>query len=231
MLNAADRGVPPLGDFCRGLAHELGLPSVQTNLYLTPPNAQGFAAHYDRHCVLVLQVHGEKRWRLYGMGAELPVDRADKLFPRVTDPGRVEQEFVMKAGDLLYIPRGLIHEAVTSEAASLHITLGLHPCFAFDLIAQLREKARRIPALRRGLVFGPATEAARRETQSVLQAWLAAVDVTDLPEQMRALRDAQVFPGAEHRFSDLVQVPELTAESLLSRRPDVGVTVRREGDA
>ena len=35
---------------------------MQINAYITPPENQGFAAHYDTHDVFVLQVSGSKRW-------------------------------------------------------------------------------------------------------------------------------------------------------------------------
>lgn len=39
--------------------------AVGCNAYLTPPGAQGFAPHWDDIDAFVLQVEGEKRWRLY----------------------------------------------------------------------------------------------------------------------------------------------------------------------
>ena len=38
---------------------------VGANVYLTPPNSQGFAPHYDDIEAFVLQIEGKKRWRLY----------------------------------------------------------------------------------------------------------------------------------------------------------------------
>ncbi|GLI58509.1 hypothetical protein VaNZ11_000245, partial [Volvox africanus] len=41
----------------------LGLPAG-ANIYCTPPGKQGLVAHYDDHCVLVLQLQGGKEWLL-----------------------------------------------------------------------------------------------------------------------------------------------------------------------
>lgn len=38
---------------------------VGSNIYLTPPNSQGFAPHYDDIEAFVLQIEGEKHWKLY----------------------------------------------------------------------------------------------------------------------------------------------------------------------
>ena len=55
---------PPLIDFSQELAAELGHP-VQVNAYVTPPQSRGFSDHYDVHDVFVLQIEGEKRWRIH----------------------------------------------------------------------------------------------------------------------------------------------------------------------
>ena len=69
----------PLADLCRQLEAEFSCP-VQTNIYLTPPNAQGFQTHYDNHDVLVLQVEGAKRWRLYDAPVGVPY-RGERFTP------------------------------------------------------------------------------------------------------------------------------------------------------
>lgn len=38
---------------------------VGTNVYLTPPNSQGFAPHYDDIEAFILQLEGRKHWKLY----------------------------------------------------------------------------------------------------------------------------------------------------------------------
>ncbi len=64
VLQALHRTWPPLIRFGSDLAAELGHP-VQINAYITPPENQGFAAHYDTHDVFVLQVAGSKRWTIH----------------------------------------------------------------------------------------------------------------------------------------------------------------------
>lgn len=38
---------------------------VGTNIYLTPANSQGFAAHYDDIEAFILQIEGRKHWKVY----------------------------------------------------------------------------------------------------------------------------------------------------------------------
>lgn len=154
ILQQAHQMEPSLGRFCRALEHVFSC-HVQTNLYLTPPNAQGFKTHYDNHCVLVIQVAGEKAWRIY----EKPIDtpfRGEEFQLGKYQSGELKQEFVLKAGDCAYVPRGLMHDALTSGSEpSLHITVGLITRTWADLMLEaVSEVALRTPALRKSLPAG-----------------------------------------------------------------------------
>ena len=163
ILQQAHQLEPSLGRFCRGLEHVFSA-HVQTNLYLTPPNAQGFKTHYDNHCVLVLQIAGEKAWRLY----EKPVDtpfRGEEFELGKHESGELKQEFVLKAGDCAYVPRGLMHDAMTSGTEpSLHVTVGLITRTWADLMLEaVSEVALRTPALRKSLPAGYARPGVDRD--------------------------------------------------------------------
>ncbi|XP_053951676.1 bifunctional lysine-specific demethylase and histidyl-hydroxylase NO66 [Anastrepha ludens] len=101
---------------------------VGANAYLTPPNSQGFAPHYDDIEAFVLQIEGRKRWRLYK-----PRTQAEQL-PRFSSKNFTQQEIgkpifdeVLEPGDMLYFPRGTIHQACTEPGYhSLHITLSMY---------------------------------------------------------------------------------------------------------
>lgn len=99
---------------------------VGANAYLTPAGkAQGFAPHYDDIEAFLLQLEGSKRWRVYA-----PLETAATL-PRVssedftrTELGNPVLDVTLERGDALFLPRGWIHEAVTSpDECSLHLTL------------------------------------------------------------------------------------------------------------
>jgi hypothetical protein len=115
---------PPLARLCRGL-ERLFLHPCQANIYLTPPSAQGFRTHYDTHDVLVLQIEGRKRWRIW------PGERVERPTRRTPWPGNLAPEgeaaeLTLAPGDALYIPRGVMHDAATEPGEhSLHVTLGL----------------------------------------------------------------------------------------------------------
>ncbi|XP_070705504.1 ribosomal oxygenase 1 [Pempheris klunzingeri] len=95
------------------------------NVYLTPPGTQGFAPHYDDIEALVVQLEGKKHWRVYSPRTE------DEVLPVLSSPnfdqadiGKPILEVVLEAGDLLYFPRGFIHQGdCLPDAHSLHITI------------------------------------------------------------------------------------------------------------
>ena len=115
----------PLAEFCRSLEAELEHPA-QANAYFTPRRAQGLPVHHDTHDVLSLQVAGEKRWLVYEPAWELPLKQQRYKAETMGEPGDPVLDITLQAGDTLYLPRGWLHEAKTSETDSLHLTVGVN---------------------------------------------------------------------------------------------------------
>ncbi|XP_041022781.1 uncharacterized protein LOC121263777 [Juglans microcarpa x Juglans regia] len=133
-----------------GVASIFGQPSVGVNMYLTPPNSQGLARHFDDHCVFVCQLFGTKKWTVFSQpNALLPrlYDPLDSLPGAEAEVSVAEcREILLKEGDILYIPRGFPHEACTdsgcsngSAGFSLHLTLGIEvePPFEWEGFAHV----------------------------------------------------------------------------------------------
>eukprot|EP00124_Ichthyophonus_hoferi_P005470 Ihof_evm2s801 gene=Ihof_evmTU2s801 len=96
------------------------------NIYLTPANAQGFAPHYDDIEAFVMQLEGSKHWRIYPPPTEeeLPKYSSGNYTPEeMEEMGAPSMEVVLNAGDMLYFPRGWIHQAVATSEDSLHATV------------------------------------------------------------------------------------------------------------
>ncbi|WP_235561814.1 cupin domain-containing protein [Brevundimonas sp. Root608] len=124
VVNQLQHSDKRLADFCRALEQALSC-HIQTNIYLTPPGEQGFRTHYDSHDVFVLQVEGEKTWRLYDEPAASPY-RGEKFRSGEHAAGEASHSFVLRKGDCAYIPRGYFHDAANlGDGPSLHITVGL----------------------------------------------------------------------------------------------------------
>lgn len=100
-----DTVVPSLTSFCRSLEEEFSCP-FQTNIYMTPPIAQGAKPHYDTHDVFVLQVAGSKKWTIFGTPVELPLAGQD-FDSKIHEIGAPTLEFELQPGDAAYVPRGV----------------------------------------------------------------------------------------------------------------------------
>jgi ribosomal protein L16 Arg81 hydroxylase len=144
ILNGVDGLVSAIGELAQALEQALAV-RVQSNLYLSKPGNQGLALHFDPHDVLALQIAGSKRWRLYEkrLAPALPGVVTESDLRAIAGP--VSSEFSLNAGDLLYIPAGLIHEAQADREVSLHLTLGLKQVCQMDLASLLMQQLAKTP--------------------------------------------------------------------------------------
>ncbi len=138
-LLALDQNWAPLGQLCQALEHYFN-HAVRANGYMTAGNSQGFAPHYDPHEVFVLQIAGRKRWSVHEPPLALPLVSqpfGGQPFAQNYVPPPPVLEPMMEAGDLLYLPRGFVHSAVTSESFSAHVTIGVTVYTWVDLAAEV----------------------------------------------------------------------------------------------
>ena len=161
IFNQLDRNDASLARFCRTLEHVFSL-RVQANVYLTPPGSQGFGTHYDDHDVFILQISGSKRWRFFQKPIPNPY-KGEKYLRGSHTPSNENREYVLRAGDSMYIPRGLMHEAENyGDQPSLHVTVGLLAKTWADLMLEaLSEVALRNSEFRKSLPPGYARKGFR----------------------------------------------------------------------
>lgn len=209
----------PLARYCRHLEAFLGHPA-QANAYYTPSGSQGLPVHHDTHEVISLQVAGEKRWLVYEPVLELPL-KNQRYRSALGPPGEPVLDVTLKAGDAMYLPRGWLHQALTSGSDSLHITVGVN-------VRRWVDEARAtIDELEDDLAF-------RRGIDAEEPPPLPTLDPEDVRERAR---DHFVFsrrPILDGQFSELRALDELTAETELERRDTViadlhGTTLVFEG--
>lgn len=111
---------------------------IGANIYLTPPGTQGFAPHYDDIEAFILQLEGKKHWKLYSPRND------EEVLPRFSSGNFSQKEIgepildtVLEAGDLLYFPRGTIHQGNATDEHSLHITVS---CYQLNTWGDLLQK-------------------------------------------------------------------------------------------
>lgn len=128
---------PELRAIANGLRETLGM-YTQANLYCSWAGVQAFQAHCDPHDAWVFHTEGEKRWRIYDGRAENPIrhDSFDKAMTQPTEKERGElvAEIILKPGDVLYIPRGIYHEALALTPGTVHVTFGCFGLVGLDML-------------------------------------------------------------------------------------------------
>ncbi|XP_056415291.1 ribosomal oxygenase 2 isoform X2 [Hyla sarda] len=129
---------------------------VGCNVYITPSGSQGLPPHHDDVEVFILQVEGEKHWRLYEPTIQLARGYDVTPADRVTTP---THDILLKEGDMLYFPRGTVHQADTPADSphSTHVTISTYQNTSWvdylqDLMpALLQDTAKDNVDLRRGI--------------------------------------------------------------------------------
>lgn len=134
LLNRLNFYHPPIAEICESFEQIFGA-TCSANIYITPPNSQGFNSHFDTHDTVILQLEGSKRWRLYGAPISLPITGHGDEQVR-TSPGPCLNELVLHEGDALYIPRGNVHDACSEAKISMHATIGLFSFTWADLLLE-----------------------------------------------------------------------------------------------
>lgn len=212
---------PSIIDLCLGLEKQLKYP-IGVNLYLTPGNAQCFQAHFDTHDVIILQIHGSKTWRLFPSPADLPLD-GDGLGKYNDYDGMCLANLELRPGDLLYIPRGIVHEARSSTTSSVHLTVGVHVYRNLDVLSRALERAaKNIRYLRESVSLGLISDGSpgwRPETLDELSSYLRTL-LGD-PATVKELHAELTHFGPSlslRRFSEIDGLQLITLETRVRRR-------------
>jgi ribosomal protein L16 Arg81 hydroxylase len=144
VANHVHRVCPEVAAVAGMLEREFGA-RVSANVYCSFKGVQAFKTHFDLHDVFAVQTEGEKVWRVYESRADtpvLPLPPGDEIEKWLTESrGRLLFEAHMKPGDILYLPRGQYHDALTGSQASLHVSFGVSPATGLALFKLLENAA------------------------------------------------------------------------------------------
>jgi lysine-specific demethylase/histidyl-hydroxylase NO66 len=229
----------PLAEFAVALSSQLGHP-VQINAYVTPPQNQGFAPHYDVHDVFVLQFSGRKHWRVHEPVLQAPLRdqpwdaRKAAVAARAADPPLIEA--VLECGDSLYLPRGYIHAAASLGEISGHLTVGVHPVTRHTLVAELFAALAEDVELRSSLPVGvdlSDPDVIGGELEATVAALRAAIDRFDRDAVARGVGRhlaAATRPAPLAPLQQFSAAATLGPESPVRLRRGLRLTLRKEDD-
>jgi ribosomal protein L16 Arg81 hydroxylase len=233
VLNAVQEMHPPLGTLTREFAR-LFLVEPNVNLYASFGRQPGFGPHWDDHDVFVLQIAGRKRWLMYGANRRYPLYRDAR--PNEMQPVRPVARHLLKAGDVLYIPRGHWHDAIAVGEPTLHLTLGVPTLTGIDFLTWLGDDARAAESMRRNIpLFDAARRAGwlrqlqqavhRRSDDGAFGRFLATrrarFDASSHPSLPHAVHaNSRLAPGDRLQWTGSVHAMTLTREALIVQTAD-----------
>ncbi|KAM4795118.1 ribosomal oxygenase 2 [Rhinophrynus dorsalis] len=211
---------------------------VGSNVYITPPDSQGLPAHYDDVEVFILQLEGEKRWRLYTPTVPLATDYSGVPEDEIGPP---THDFILKPGDLLYFPRGVIHHAHTLAGSthSTHVTISTYqnntwtdylqdmlPGFLHDSVREDIELRRGIP---RQLMMTVDKSIAVKQLCTLLTSLAKRLESTEHLRSLEMVRDfmgSRLPPFRDGNSSIQPTTQENGAERKLDVLPKLESTVQ-----
>lgn len=126
------------------------------SLMYSPAGALSTPNHIDTCDVLAVQLCGEKSWEVDCQqrsvnATPFQADPAPDAFSFISS-----NQYVTRAGEALYIPRGTLHNAMSTESESLHLVICLYPLTWFEVIQiKLQELCDNDPDMRASVLVNP----------------------------------------------------------------------------
>jgi ribosomal protein L16 Arg81 hydroxylase len=113
---------------------------TSSNAYLSFCGDGTFGAHWDTHDVFVVQLIGCKQWKVFEPTWPLPLSQQTNERSGQQCPTKPALEFVLEAGDVVYVPRGWWHHVIPMQAGSFHLSIGSYAPTLFDYVVQTSAK-------------------------------------------------------------------------------------------
>lgn len=147
-----DRCVPALGAICDEIRSRTGEGSFVGAIVTSGAASRAFKTHYDPEDLVILQIEGTKRWKVFGPPVPAPLRGMPRQKAPETDPIFDE---VLEPGDLLYVPAGNWHHCECGLSTSVHLGIFFLPPAPWHALQDivkplLADQAFRTPLTRLG---------------------------------------------------------------------------------
>ncbi len=234
VLNDLQLQSKPIALLCRSFEALFNFV-VNVNMYLTPKDAQGLAPHFDTQNVFILQIQGSKNWCLYDSWIKQPLDEMSQALP-LDYISKTFTNVKLQAGDMLYIPRGVVHEALTTDESSMHLTIGVSILSFRTLLESILQLASHQDVdFRSALPIGFANNkeilpSLHNKVESLLKQLLANFNIEEAVERLgqRVMETMQVLP--DDLYFQIPEVDTLNLKTVLRKREGMFCQVFRERD-
>ena len=96
----------------------------------------GVGPHFDSYDVFLLQAHGQRRWRI---GRQKKLDLQPGMPLKILSDFEPEEEFVLDAGDMLYLPPRYAHDGI-AQGECMTYSIGFRSPAAGELAQEILQR-------------------------------------------------------------------------------------------
>jgi ribosomal protein L16 Arg81 hydroxylase len=216
VVDSVDRWIPQICQLCVAIEREMGI-YTEVNAYLSFFKGGALKPHFDVTDILVVQVQGNKQWRIWNTEVPYPVEMADRT--KVNANVAPDQEVEMTPGDVLFIPRGEPHSAAVSTKHSVHLTISLISQTGINFFRHLREEAAKDPLLRMDLPRHSSDEETRAHEAALKHRLHQLIDAASMSQFLRG-GDLSRSPALQTAVaSELPHIEDILRLTLRRRVP------------
>jgi ribosomal protein L16 Arg81 hydroxylase len=191
ILSECEEVYRPLRDLCEQLE---SLLHQKTTAFAVAGwrRDNGFAVHWDIPDVLILQIAGRKRWKIWEPTRRFPFKK-DVVDTSRAPSGDPFWEGVLEVGGLLSVPRGWWHAAYPLDEPCLHLSISVQSHNGIDLLQWLADSLKTSEVARMPLPV-LATDEERDAWVAMVRAALIASFDDKLVSRFLSGKDAGALP-------------------------------------
>jgi ribosomal protein L16 Arg81 hydroxylase len=216
VVDSVERSIPNICQLCTAIEREMGI-CTEVNAYLSFFKGGAFKPHFDVMDVLVVQVHGNKQWRIWNTEVPYPIEMADRA--KVNASVAPDQVVEMAPGDVLFIPRGEPHSAAVSTKHSVHLTIGLLSQTGINFFRHLHKEAADDQVLRMDLPRHSSDEQSDAHETALKHRLHQLIDAASMSQFLRE-GDLSRLPALQTAVAgELPQIEDILRLTLRRRIP------------
>ncbi len=218
-----------IGWLTQKLSREILRP-VTADIFATPAQSQGFTAHFDRVSSFIVQLEGTKSWEVWSPTIPNPLSGHHPSHPESLEDDEYDRifnqppllSFELGPGDVLWLPRGWVHNVKSTKDDSLHVTIGIPDITPHSVLSSIADLLADDARTRLPLPFNftDGSNTGRAEAERTLNSLKSAI--LELPNE--SIIDAFTtnlfasLPPAPARFDN--KKAKLTESEMFSLRVD-----------
>ncbi len=187
---------------------------VSCNVYCSQKAHQAFPSHFDTMDVFAIHIEGKKIWRIYEGRFEGALERPGfnqtSFSPEYHDKakGKLAMEVELTPGDLLYFPKGMYHDALSSTDNCLHLSFGTTESTGLDFMRWMIDGLDQAPLFRKPMPPHDAVAAHDARIEELREELMEIMQQRDMASQYRddqrdkafAMLSSVAVPGTLSRY-------------------------------